>query len=90
MGVNLWGYETSDGRSIPKTIEFTLPYIKGEKTWEWQDIKYNTPQEAFEKEIYPLISKACRMFGTEFLPQSFGVSDNIGLYDILTYPAGGL
>jgi hypothetical protein len=33
-GVDLWKFETPDGRSIAKAQAFLAPYLKGEKKWE--------------------------------------------------------
>ena len=38
---NLWDYETADGKSIKKGIEFLYPYIKDKNKWPYQkDIMY--------------------------------------------------
>lgn len=86
MGVDLWGYSTADGRSIPKTFEFLKPYLNGEKTWQWEDIKHATFQEGFEQEIYPLLAVASRMFNTQIMPVEFGAEEKIGNFEKLTYP----
>ena len=42
VGLDLWNYQTSDGRGINKALEYLLPYIKGEKKWEYKQMKeYN-------------------------------------------------
>jgi hypothetical protein len=33
VGVDLWGYETEEGRSIRKALAYIVPYIDGKKTW---------------------------------------------------------
>ncbi|MEM7625560.1 MAG: alginate lyase family protein [Planctomycetota bacterium] len=38
VGVNLWAFETPDGRSIRKGYDFALPYFAGEKQWPYQQI----------------------------------------------------
>lgn len=38
LGVDLWGYESPDGRSIPRAIDWLLPYWDGEKPWEYPQI----------------------------------------------------
>lgn len=38
IGVDLWHYTTSDGRSIKKAIDWLLPYALGEKKWEYKQI----------------------------------------------------
>ncbi|MGB5942923.1 MAG: alginate lyase family protein [Leeuwenhoekiella sp.] len=86
LGVDLYGYTTDDGRSIRKTIDFLKPYLNGEKTWQWQNIKYETIQKAFEGEIYPLLSRASRMFNTQIMPVEFGAEKTIGNFEKLIYP----
>jgi hypothetical protein len=39
VGVDLWNYQTADGRSIRKAIEWMIPYSNGEKTWTYQQIE---------------------------------------------------
>ncbi|HEY2587211.1 MAG TPA: alginate lyase family protein [Tepidisphaeraceae bacterium] len=38
VDVELWNYQTSDGRGIRKAIDYTLPYVVGEKPWEHSQI----------------------------------------------------
>lgn len=38
---NLWDYQTADGRSVKKGIEFLYPFIKDKKKWPYrQDVMY--------------------------------------------------
>jgi hypothetical protein len=38
---NLWNYQTDDGRSIKKGIEFLYPFIKDKKKWPYkEDVMY--------------------------------------------------
>jgi len=40
-GDNLWTFETPDGRSVRKAIEYMFPYIEDKKTWKSQpDVMY--------------------------------------------------
>ncbi len=39
VGVNLWELESKDGRSIKKGYQYMLPYLVGEKKWEYKQIK---------------------------------------------------
>jgi hypothetical protein len=42
LGVDLWNYKTDDGRGIRTAIDYTLPYLLGEKKWERDQIsKFN-------------------------------------------------
>jgi hypothetical protein len=43
--VDLWHYQTKDGRSIRKALDYILPYAVGEKKWEHQQITDFKPRE---------------------------------------------
>jgi hypothetical protein len=43
--VDLWHYQTQDGRSIRKALDYLLPYAMGDKKWEHQQITDFKPQE---------------------------------------------
>lgn len=39
LGVDLWNYETTDGRGIKRGYEFLIPYLTTDKKWKYQQIK---------------------------------------------------
>ena len=52
-GFDLWNYKTSLNADIRTAFDWLLPYVFGEKKWEYQQISnYN------KDEIYPLLLKA--------------------------------
>jgi hypothetical protein len=38
-GVDLWNFRTEDGRSIRNGLDWLLPYVAGEKKWQYQQIR---------------------------------------------------
>lgn len=44
LGVDVWGYATSGGRSIHRAIDLFLPYALGQKAWAWQQIAPFQPE----------------------------------------------
>ncbi len=38
LGVDLWGYETEDGRSIRGAEAFLEPFVKGKQKWPYQQL----------------------------------------------------
>jgi hypothetical protein len=38
LGVDLWNYESKDGRSLKKAYEFLIPYVATDKEWEYKQI----------------------------------------------------
>lgn len=55
--VDLWHYQTADGRSLKKALDFLLPYALGEKKWTYQQIN---PYE--QKELYSILAIAADKF----------------------------
>ena len=68
--VDLWHYQTDDGRSIRKALEYLLPYVAGDQKWEHQQITEFKPREvvpllllAAVKLRNPQYEKAARRIG---------------------------
>jgi hypothetical protein len=39
VGVDLWRFETKDGRGIRKALDWLIPYAAGEKKWDYEQIR---------------------------------------------------
>ena len=51
--VDLWNYQTGDGRSIRKALSFLMPFAFGEKKWPYQQLGGWPPQM-----LYSLLRRA--------------------------------
>jgi hypothetical protein len=59
-GIDLWSFETKDGRSIKKALDYLLPYATGELDWNYPQIKpYNA------KDFYSLLLQAADKYKDE-------------------------
>ena len=50
VGIDLWNYESPNGRSIELAVEWLFPYAAGEKEWDYKQItpmKFDTTTEVF-------------------------------------------
>ena len=57
LGIDLWNYETRDGRSIRKALDFLTPFALNEKKWTNQQLGEWPPQL-----LFPLIRLASRHY----------------------------
>jgi hypothetical protein len=53
VGVDLWGYQTSDGRSISRALDYLVPFAVGGQKWPYQQLGEWQPQS-----LFPLIRRA--------------------------------
>ena len=53
VSVDLWNYETNDGRSIRRALDYLVPFAFGEKQWTDQQLGEGPPQM-----LYPLLRRA--------------------------------
>ena len=59
VGVDLWNYQTPDGRSIRRALEFLYPFSVGEQ-WKYQQLGEWPPQM-----LCPLMRRAARHYSDE-------------------------
>jgi hypothetical protein len=57
LGIDLWTYQTADGRGIRKALDYLVPFALGETKWPYQLIDGWPPQE-----LYPLICRAATKY----------------------------
>ena len=56
-GVDLWNFQTKDGRSIRKALEFLIPVAFGERKWSYPQIETLQPQT-----LFPLMRRAALIY----------------------------
>ena len=57
LGIDLWNFRTSDGRSIRKAFDWVLPYTVGGQKWEHEQITKCDPEQMF-----PLLRRAANAY----------------------------
>jgi hypothetical protein len=59
-GVELWSFQTNDGRSVRKAINYLYPYAIGDKKWTFQQIEEFQPER-----LYSIMLRAARGYHDE-------------------------
>ena len=59
-GVDLWNFQTADGRSIRKAIEFLYPYLSADKKWTYEQIEPLQPEK-----LFPIMRRSARKYTDE-------------------------
>jgi hypothetical protein len=57
VGVDLWSYQTNDGRSIRKALDFLAPVALGERKWQYQELGGVKPEA-----LFPLMRRAAAVY----------------------------
>ncbi|HKI88407.1 MAG TPA: alginate lyase family protein [Draconibacterium sp.] len=83
-GVNLWDFETSDGRSIRKAYQFLLPYAQGKKTWTYQQL--GSMEHAIETLKVDFLMAASKTGSAEYRQVAETMERPRTGLDILLYP----
>ena len=60
LGVDLWNYQTRDGRNIRKAVDFLAPFATGEMKWSYPQLGDWPPQM-----LFPLIRRAAAHYHDE-------------------------
>ena len=80
-GIDLWHYETKDGRSLRKAIDWILPYATGQQRMNFSQIK---PINL--KGLYPILMKASSKYGSVVYKQkAMELKDNEDVITLLQY-----
>jgi Alginate lyase len=83
VNIDLWEYETPDGKNLQKAVDWLIPYVKREKKWSYKQIKKMTYEDtvdimksaaiAYQKSEYENLAKSvdAKIYNTEFYQLTF-------------------
>jgi hypothetical protein len=57
-GVDLWSFQTKDGRGIRKALDFLVPVALGEKKWAYAEIEGGVKPQI----LFPLMRRAAQIY----------------------------
>jgi hypothetical protein len=57
VSVDLWNYQTGDGRSIRRALDYLVPVALGEQEWTYQQLGEWPPQM-----LFPLLRRAATKY----------------------------
>jgi hypothetical protein len=60
VGVDLWNFQTKDGRGIRPAIEFLYPFLNSSNKWQYEQIEGWEPDR-----LFPLMRRAARKYRDE-------------------------
>jgi hypothetical protein len=60
VGVDLWHFETPDGRGLRRALDFLAPYADPEKPWPYKDLKFNRTA------LIPVLQQAAAAYGPAY------------------------
>ncbi len=86
LGVDLWTYETPDGRSMKKAFDYLRPFALGEKEWTYKQIIGGGPKGAIESRLKPLFSIASSIYGEKLIDEKAKVDEKLDFMQRLMYP----
>jgi hypothetical protein len=74
VGVDLWKFETPDGRGIRRAILFLEPFASGAKDWTYKQISPRRPER-----FQAILRKASRRYkDAEFQKMAASISQHAG------------
>ncbi len=89
LGVDLWDFETTDGRSLPKAYAFLMPFAQGVENWPYKQITPGGAKAAIETELKPFFSKSATLLEIDSLDKGVEGVSNLSALESLQYPPLG-
>jgi len=76
-GVDLWNFQTPDGRGIRRALDFLTPVALGEKKWDYPEIGGGVKPET----LFPLMRRAALVFKDKSYQTMMARVPEVGLTD---------
>jgi hypothetical protein len=86
LGVDLWNYSSTDGRSMKKAFGFLRPFAEDKEEWTYKQITEGGVEQAIEDEMKPLFSIASTIFGEELIEERVQAYQKLSYMEKLQYP----
>ena len=88
LGVDLWQFQTVDGRSLKKAFDYFRPYVLGEKKWEQKQIEGGV-DKMLETRLKPLFSIGSSIVGEDLIDKKANTFEKMSYMQMLQYPPNG-
>jgi Alginate lyase len=76
VGVDLWNYQTADGRGLRKALEFLVPFAVDGKKWGYQQLGEWPPQM-----LFPLMRRVATKYNDPQFQALFAKVPNVDAAD---------
>ncbi len=86
LGVDLWTYESEDGRSLKKAYAYLMPFILNPQDWPKQQITGGGAESTIDSSMKPLFSKASTALGVALIDSSVKAYLKLRPLESLIYP----
>ncbi|WP_181898361.1 alginate lyase family protein [Alteromonas aestuariivivens] len=83
--VDLWDYERETGASIKQGFEFVIPYITGQKNWQWKQITGGGAKAQLNKLALPMVRRTELLLGEQIVSQDIGGYSKFNAMETLVY-----
>ncbi len=86
LGVDLWAYESEDGRSLKKAYQFLAPFVTNPENWPKQQISEGGAEKMINENMKPLFSKASTALGVTLIDPDAKTYLKLRPLEALIYP----
>ncbi len=86
LGIDLWDFQTDDGRSLRKAYAYLEPFARGEQKWPFQQITPGGAEPLIANELLPLFAKGSALLDCDVSGSGLDGSARLSALDGLQYP----